>query len=199
MTTPIPDPLTQLPTHGGRIIPAITLRHTNGLPVFGEIDYDMVEACFAANLCQLCKEPMLETVILMARPMDFIQGAVGEPGQHALCADYATRACPMLAGQLPCHRERIRSRQQCGTSGCWCEHQPPVSGDEIARAGRPPQPWFSVQLPISDYRVCSTPQGLQASSLRHLNHAEIRLVTPGQPSLYERYQMAMLGLPWAES
>lgn len=196
MNVPIPVQLAHLPTHAGMVVPFITSRHLDGTPAFGQVDRDLVATCLASRRCQLCAAELEDVAVILARPQDFAQGYVDEPAQHSWCAAYAIKTCPMLSGRLPKHRDRTLSKRGCGDPGCWCTET--VTGpDNFIRANRPATPWYSVRIPMSDYRVIdSARKGPRGLSLKNLRNPKIRLVSRGRPETADLGRILMFGLPW---
>ncbi|MCF6467309.1 hypothetical protein FAF44_02630 [Nonomuraea sp. MG754425] len=195
----MPIHLIHAPTHNGMVIPYIALRHADSTPEFGQVSHDRTARCFIKRRCQLCARELGDAAVLMARPQDFGHGYGPEPAQHPECAAYSIRACPMLVGRLPRHRDRTRpQRRQCSRpDACWCGEPPaPPSADTIIRSGRAASPWYSVRFSMAEYEVnMSARKGPRGISLRALTHRKVRLVTWGQPEQADLGRVLMYGLP----
>ncbi|MEU7855143.1 hypothetical protein [Nonomuraea sp. NPDC049141] len=193
----IPIQFAYAPTHNGMVIPYIALRHADGTPEFGQIDHDRVAECLLEKRCQLCAQRLTDTAVLMARPQDFGAGYGPEPAQHPQCAAYAIRACPMLSGRLPRHRDRTRpQRRQCSRpAACWCGQPTEPSADAIIRSGRAATPWYSVRFPMAEYELkTSARKGPRGISLA-LTNPKIRLVSWGGPDQADLGRVIVFGLP----
>jgi hypothetical protein len=197
----IPIQLIHAPQHNGMVIPYITLRHLDGTPEFGQIDHDRVAECLLEARCQLCAQELADAAVLMARPQDFGAGYSPEPAQHPECAAYSIRACPMLSGRLPRHRDRTRpQRRQCTTAaGCWCGQPYEPDVDAIVRSGRAATPWYSVRFPMDEYKLkMSARKGPLGISLALVNE-KIRLVSWGDPDQADLGRVLVYGLPTPEA
>ncbi|MEW1843011.1 hypothetical protein AB0392_34155 [Nonomuraea angiospora] len=181
------------------VIPYITLRHADGTPEFGRVNTPKLAECIIERRCQLCARKLTDAAVLMARPQDFGYGYVPEPAQHPECAAYATKACPMLSGRLPRHRDRTRpQRRQCSRSdACWCGEPPaPPNADAVIRSGRAASPWYSVRFSMDEYEVnMSARKGPRGISLHALTHRKVRLVTWGHPEKTDLARVLLFGLP----
>ncbi|MGR6921246.1 hypothetical protein ACU635_43980 [[Actinomadura] parvosata] len=194
----IPIQLIHAPQHNGMVIPYIALRHADGTPELGRVEPVRVAECLTDRLCQLCAQQLGAAAVGMARPQDFGYGYIPEPAQHPECAAYAIRACPMLLGRLPRLRDRTRpQRRRCDRADiCWCGADEPPSVDAIVRSGRAATPWYSVRFPMSEYEVVeSARKGPRGISLRAFTDPKVRLVSWGDPDLYELGRVVMNGLP----
>lgn len=198
----IPIQLAHIPTHTGMVIPYIAFRHADDTPEFGQIDHLRVAECITERRCQLCAQPLTGAAVLMARPQDFSLGYVNEPAQHPWCSGYANRACPMLSGRLPRHRDRLRpQRRQCTVpASCWCgQPAAPPSVDAVIRSGRAATPWYSVRFPMDEYEVKMTarkgPRGISLALARW----KIRLVSWGEPDWTDLGRVILHGLPQPEA
>ncbi|TMR90510.1 hypothetical protein [Nonomuraea basaltis] len=199
--TAIPIQLAYAVTYNGMVVPFITLHHADGTPELGQIDTNRVSWCITEARCQLCAQPLTEAAVLMARPQDFGQGYVPEPAQHPWCAAYAIKACPMLSGRLPRHRDRTRpQRRQCTLSSAyWCGRSESPSVDAIVRSGRAATPWYSVRFPMAEYEVKMTARkGPRGISLALVN-AKIRLVSWGDPDKTDLGRVLVYSLPTPEA
>ncbi|MEU4576014.1 hypothetical protein [Nonomuraea sp. NPDC023979] len=194
----IPIHLANAPAHNGMVIPYISLRHADGTPELGRVEPARVTECLTGQLCQLCSRRLDGAAVLMARPQDFGHGYVSEPAQHPECAAYAIKACPMLAGRLPRLRDRTRPQRRCCSRAdfCWCGLDEPPSVDAIIRSGRAATPWYSVRFHMDEYEVVeSARKGLRGISLHALTRRKVRLVSWGNPDVYELGRIVMNGLP----
>ncbi|MEV1003346.1 hypothetical protein [Nonomuraea sp. NPDC050202] len=195
----IPIQLIHAPQHNGMVIPYIALRHADSTPEFGRVEPARVTECILERRCQLCAQELADAAVLMARPQDYADGYVPEPAEHPWCAAYSIRACPMLSGRLPRHRDRTRpTRRHCTLpEACWCGSNEPPSVDAIVRSGRAATPWYSVRFPMSEYEVVeSARKGPRGISLRALAHPKVRLVARGHPEPHDLVRLVLWDLPW---
>jgi hypothetical protein len=158
---PIPLTCAARPTVGGRVVPWINVRLADGGVDFRRQHTSKAQQALTAGLCQLCGTPLRHPAVLVGSPDSLRHLIFSEPPLHAECAVYASRACPMLAGQLeqyatgPSVAEGSRGRA-CFDPGCtcggWTNHDPADRHDDTA-----PDAWYAVYA--SNYQLAATPDG----------------------------------------
>lgn len=88
------------PTVGGLAVPWVTVSTPDGRHLFGGVDATRHDMALHLRLCQSCGEPLQRLVVFAMRLGDMARMLSPEAAMHPWCAWYASRACPMLAGQM---------------------------------------------------------------------------------------------------
>ncbi|GAA3012658.1 hypothetical protein GCM10010483_66890 [Actinokineospora diospyrosa] len=148
---PIPEPLRQLPTVGGLVVPWVTPRTADGRFLFGSVDRDRVDQALHGRLCGVCGLPLEHRAVLMMRMSDVARQCSSEPALHRWCAAYTIQACPMINGRLNHYRSTAPRLDPNMVS----------APDAAARHGAAAEPWFAVW--IAGYRVITDHGNLAAS------------------------------------
>jgi hypothetical protein len=156
---PIPATCADRPTIGGRVIPYINVQLRDGGVDFRRQHRSRVIETLVKRLCQVCAQPLRHPIVLLGGPEDLKHLTFHEPPAHAECAVYATKACPMLAGERtrPATGPSVvegRRGEQCPDPGCdcvgWVNNDP--DGEPV-----PPHPWYAVY--VSTFQVYTDPGG----------------------------------------
>lgn len=147
---PIPARLAGRPTHGGLVVPWISVVLADGTPALGNIHGTKASRALLDKLCQICGAELEHPIVLFASDSALEAGQTSEPGMHPECAAYSARACPMVDGRMSRFRtvDRVDGKP-CSEPGCDCGGWV-TSGDGAGR-GRPSEAWHAVWVP--DYAV----------------------------------------------
>lgn len=148
---PIPTSLQHLPTLGGLVVPWITARTADGRFLFGAIDCDRMGRALLNRWCGVCGQPLVHRAVLMLRLSDLPRQCTSEPALHPWCADYSSKACPMIAGRVDHYRASAPRLDPTMQS----------APDTAARSGSAAEPWFAVW--IARYHVIVDHGNLAAS------------------------------------
>lgn len=178
----IPATCAGRPTIGGRVIPYINVRLGDGGVDFRQQHRTRVIEVLRRRWCQVCATPLRHPIVLLGGPANLRHLMFDEPPAHPECAVYASKACPMLAGEQttvatgPSLAEGKRGKQ-CFEPGCDCDGW--VNNDP---GGKPvePHPWYAVYA--STYRPYHNPAGeVQGALLYPEEVLVVRLVSkPGE-------------------
>lgn len=198
---PIPAHLARCPTQGGRIVPVVSARHTNGAALFSLNHPLRRDACLRRRLCGVCGQMLAaraeDKFVVVVRPVDLTHGYTAEPALHPECAAYAARACPMLAGTMDHYRSTPRDldAERCSDPGCDCRKWQ-NSDDVHARAGAAASPFYAAWIAGRGYRLRYDSAGDRLLGVAVGQYAALRLITPGCPDMLDQMRLLALGLPW---
>jgi hypothetical protein len=111
------------------------------------------------HLCQSCGNPAGDPAILVCGPRQILTGRYDEPPVCAPCAQYVSRACPMVSGRTVVYPSRPRLTEghrggKCFDPGCecggWRVSDPEHSADQ---GGQPVLPWYACWVHPGDLQV----------------------------------------------
>ncbi|GAA3832235.1 hypothetical protein GCM10022226_61830 [Sphaerisporangium flaviroseum] len=206
MNPPILARLGRCPTQGGRVIPAVSARHSNGTAIFSINHPVRRDTCLRDKLCGVCEQRLADgtddRIVIVVRPVDLIRGYTAEPALHPECSAYASRACPMLAGTMDHYRSTPRdlTAEHCGDPHCDCQLWT-NSADLQTRAGAAASPFYAAWITGACYQLHHEPTtghllGLTVDQSALL---KIRLICPGAGDVIDLTRIMLLGLPWHHS
>jgi len=150
MSPPVPARLAHRPTHGGLVVPWVSVILADGTPVLGNLHGTRADKAFLDKLCQICGEKMTRPIVLFSSESSHSRGRTSEPGMHPECAAYSAKSCPMVNGRMKAWQVSDRTEGQpcpdpdCGRAG-W------VNDGGGPTPGAPAEPWFAVW--VEDYQV----------------------------------------------
>lgn len=193
---PIPASCAHRPTVGGLVIPAVNLQLADGGADFRARHQAALDRCWQGRRCQVCDRPGGRPLILFGGPRHLRTGVFDEPPLCVACAQYASRACPMIAGRQGRFADRARISegrrgQTCPDPGCdcggWTSHDTGTGQD-----GAPAHPWYALFIDPHGYTVTFTEEEITCSDLgcRHvrqvvsggfLNRPPLRVVLVSEP------------------
>lgn len=192
----IPTTCETRPTIGGRVIPYINVRLRDGGVDFRQQHRSRVTEVLVKRLCQVCAQPLRHPIVLLGGPDALQHLTFDEPPAHGECAVYATKACPVVAGERtkapsgPSVVEGSRG-EQCPDPDCdcvgWVNHDPRDDGP------RGLHPWYAVY--VSNYRVYTDPTGhVQGALVFPEEVLVVRLVSrPGEGRCWTVVPNALAG------
>jgi hypothetical protein len=200
---PIPVRLAGCPVQGGRVIPAVSARHINGVAVFSINHPTRRDAILRDKLCGVCGQRLAERpddrIVIIVRPVDLTRGYTAEPALHPECSAYASRACPMLAGTVDHYRSTPPdlTAGRCGDPHCDCRRWT-NSAEVQARAGMAASPFYAAWITARHYRLHHDPASgrLLGVAVDETSLVKIRLISPGAANLLDLTRIMLLGLPW---
>lgn len=158
---PIPITCAQRPTIGDRVIPWVNVRLVDGGVDFRRQHRARAGAALINRLCQMCGTGLRRPTVLLGGPRHLERLLFHEAALHPECAHYATRACPMLAGELatfatgPSVSETHRGAR-CAEPGCECPGWVALPS-QSDHGGQPAHPWYAVY--VDGYQVATTEDG----------------------------------------
>lgn len=166
MIPPIPAQLAHRPTVGGLVVPYISLRTDRGFHL-GHVSQPRWLEVIGERRCQVCGEPLVlagirhsphDRWVLQVRPSDMAAGYSAEPALHPVCAAYAAKACPMVAGRRETYRRTPlnTTARTCDLPDCRCEV---LDSNPNPRLGAPAEPWLAVWCRPDQYTVAVGPDG----------------------------------------
>lgn len=94
----IPDFLKHLSTWHGYPIPYTTLILQDGTPDFRVVDEAKRRNCIDKKLCGVCGEKLKRRIAFIGGPWSIENRTFIDPAMHLLCARFAAKTCPYLAG-----------------------------------------------------------------------------------------------------
>lgn len=178
MTPPIPVHLAGRPTHGGLVVPWVSVILADGTPVLGNMHGARVDQALFYRLCQICGLPIRpRPIVLFASETSHANGQTSEPGMHPECAAYAAKACPMVNGRMQHWQASGRVHgQSCPVPGCNCDGWVDEPGGPTA--GRPSEPWYAIW--VRDYDLGIDPTTRRPNAAIYARHCplKIRPITP---------------------
>lgn len=150
---PVPVRLAHMPLLGGLVIPVISARHRGGQAAFGVNHPVNLPMCLLQRRCGVCGEPLGRKAVFLMRPADLWRNSTVEPGMHPECANYVTRACPMVSGHMTRYRRHRSPRAyRCGDPACGCILWKPPGGYDSPRQGRDADPWYTLWTTVYETR-----------------------------------------------
>lgn len=156
MRPPIPASCAHRPTTGGLVIPVVNLQLADGGADFRARHQTTLGACWRQRLCQVCGNRVGALAILLGGPRNLRSGWYDEAPICPPCAQYTTKACPMIAGR----QARVTDRapvsdgprgRTCPDVGCDCGGF--ISHDTGDGQGAPAHPWYAVFVDPAGYVV----------------------------------------------
>lgn len=161
LTTPIPARLASRPVIGGLVVPWFNVRLADGGVDFRVQHRSKAVRCWTEGLCQTDGQPLTRPIVFLGGSNQVRRLLFDEPGLHAECAMYATRACPMVAGRQEHYASGIpvsktRRGKACPNPGCTCDGWTPhTEADRMG--GAPAHDWYAVYC--RDYTPAARPDG----------------------------------------
>jgi hypothetical protein len=150
MSPPVPTHLAHRPTHGGLVVPWVSVVLADGTPALGNLHGTRADKAFWNKLCQICGEAMTRPIVLFATESGHARGQTSEPGMHPECAAYSAKACPMVNGRMSRYQGSDRvAGKPCVEPGCDCGGW--VDQDGGPTPGAPAELWFAVW--VEDYQI----------------------------------------------
>lgn len=183
MTTPIPASCADRPVVGGLVAPYVNLRLADGAVDFRSPHYAKTEECWTHCICQVCGQGTGRPAVLFGGPNQLAAGRFDEPPLCPPCAIYASKACPMVAGQRSHYATRARLAEgprggTCPDPGCDCGGFTAADPNQGDSAGDPAHPWYAVYIDPAGYVVTAYQARVRCSDLG-CEHDRL-LVTGGQ-------------------
>ena len=160
---PIPVTLAHRPVQGGLVVPWINLKLADGAYDFRAPHRAKVERCWTERRCQICGERIVGVLVLFGGPNQIDTMTFDESPMHPVCATYASKACPMVAGRLATYAatpsvSQGRRGKTCPDPGCDCGGWVPSPGETPgANTGAPAHSYWSVWA--DDYVLAVRPDG----------------------------------------
>jgi hypothetical protein len=190
VSVPIPARLAHRPTVGGLVQPWMNVALADGGVDFRSHHRSRAQLCWAENRCQVDGELLTRPAVLFGGPNQLRRLLFDEPALHPECAVYASKACPMVAGQLTHYAAHgIVSAgprgQRCPDPDCdcggWVQNDPPAG-----LAGAPAHPWYAVY--VSGYTPAMNLRGELFGGVVHPDEVlKVLLVsTPGTGRVWTR-------------
>lgn len=149
MRPPIPASLAARPVRGGLAQPWVNAELADGGSDFRSTHRTRFEQSWRLCRCQSCGNPTGPRAVLVCGPRQILNGRYDEPPTCPPCAQYASRACPMVAGRTVTYPDRPRiieghrgekcTDPDCGCAG-WLDIDPEHSAD---MGGQPVLPWYA--------------------------------------------------------
>src|SRR6185369_8200185 len=157
-------------TVGGVVAPYINLRLADGGVDFRSPHHKAYEECWTNCWCQVCGQPTGRPAVLFGGPNQVAAGRFDEPPLCAPCAQYASKACPMVAGRQPRYADRARISEgrrghTCPDPGCGCGGFVPVDPNHGDAAGEPAHNWYAVFIDPRAYQVTAHRATVRCSDL----------------------------------
>jgi hypothetical protein len=184
LTVPaIPASCADRPTVGGIVAPFVNLRLADGGVDFRSPHHVKYERCWKEGLCQVCGQPTGHPAVLFGGPNQLASRHFDEPPLCAPCALYASKACPMVAGQRSHYADRARLSEgqrghTCPHAGCPCGGWTPSDPNQVDHGGDPAHPWYAVFINPRSYTVTAYKTTVRCSD-KGCNHERV-LVNGGQ-------------------
>lgn len=155
---PIPASCAHRPTVGGVVAPYVNLRLADGGVDFRSPHNAAYERCWTKGLCQVCGQPTGHPAVLFGGPNQLASGHFDEPPLCPPCALYASKACPMVAGQRTHYADRARisegrSGNTCPDPDCHCGGWTATDPNRPDSGGDPAHDWFAVYIDPAAYTV----------------------------------------------
>jgi hypothetical protein len=180
---PIPASCAHRPTVGGLVAPFANLMLADGGVDFRSPHHAKYERCWTEGLCQVCGNPTGHPAVLFGGPNQLGSGHFDEPPLCVPCAVYASKACPMVAGQQSHYADRARVSEGrrghvCPDTGCHCGGWTPADPNKADSGGDPAHPWYAVYIGAKDYTVTAYKTVVRCSD-RGCEHERL-LVNGGQ-------------------
>lgn len=180
--TGIPLRMVDRPVVGGRAVPWVNLLLRDGGADFRGTHRSKVESCWRDGLCQGCGQRLTIPMVLLCGPRQREEGVFDEPPLHPECARYATRACPMVAGERTTyaaapHISTGPRGDACPNPDCDCDGWVPADG--TPHHGDPAHEWYAIW--VDGYTLAVRPDGtLHGGAVAPAAYRRVRLVgTPG--------------------
>lgn len=149
---PIPSTAADRPTVGGVVAPWANVQLADGGVDFRSQHNSRWLRCWREYLCQMCGNPLTRPMVALCGPNQLRELLFDEPPLHPECAVYASKACPMVAGERTHFADRDlvssgRRGHTCPDPDCDCEGWVPTPGiTPASSAGAPAVPYFAVYL-----------------------------------------------------
>lgn len=159
MTAPaIPASCAHRPTVGGLVAPYVNIRLADGGVDFRSPHQKKFGECFTKGLCQTCGNPTGRMAVLFGGPNQIVSGRFDEPPLCPPCAQYASKACPMVAGRQTHYAARARLAEGvrghvCATEGCDCGGLVPSDPNFTDHGGDPAHTWYAAFIRRGTYTV----------------------------------------------
>jgi hypothetical protein len=160
LVPPIPASCAHRPTVGGLVAPYVNVRLADGGVDFRSPDNTRYERVWREALCQTCARPLgepgVDLAVFFGGPDQLAELTFDEPPLCTVCAVYASKACPMLAGRRTHYVERPRLAdghrgERCGIPGCGCAGW--VETVTGAPEGGPAHPWYAVYARVGTWQL----------------------------------------------
>ncbi|MCW2674816.1 MAG: hypothetical protein JWP14_3405 [Frankiales bacterium] len=155
---PIPLALAHRPTLGGLAVPWVNITLADGGVDFRGVHNTKWQQAWRDSICQTCGLPLDGLSVFLGGDRQ-VAGYFDEPPLHPVCAAYATKACPMVAGKLS-HYAKGDSPSEtsrghvCPDEGCDCEGWRPTPGlPQTEHGGEPAHDWWAVYAEQWDLAV----------------------------------------------
>jgi hypothetical protein len=146
---PIPASLAARPVRGGLAQPWVNAQLADGGADFRSTHRSRFEKSWKECRCQSCGSFTGPRAVLVAGPRQILSGRYDEPPACPPCAQYASRACPMVAGRTLAYPDRPRITEghrggQCPDPDCGCGGWLNIDPEHSADAGgQPAHPWYA--------------------------------------------------------
>lgn len=158
---PIPVQLADRPVQGGIVVPWINVNLADGGYDFRAPHRVKVKRCWTERRCQICGEFIVAVFVLFGGPNQIADWTFDEPPMHPVCAMYAAKACPMVAGRRATYAATApvshgKRGQACPVNGCNCAGW--VSDGGAGHPGEPAHSWYAVWA--DNYALAVRPDGM---------------------------------------
>ena len=159
---PIPLSCAHRPVAGGLVAPFVNARLADGGVDFRTPHTARYEECLRFGLCQTCGGPLGPRPVFFGGPNQLRSRHFDEPPLCPPCADYASRACPMVAGRTERYAtaQRVsdgkRGRVCALEEGCDCAGWVKTNPDAQDHGGDPAHAWYALYVRAGAWRVAGS-------------------------------------------
>ena len=207
MRPPIPLSCANRPVIGGLVAPYVNVRLADGGVDYRSTHNTAYQKCWTDQLCQTCGQTLTDPVVFFGGPNQLATLSFDEPPVCLPCAQYVSRACPMVAGRQTAYADRdpitgSRRGHVCPTAGCDCGGWVPTSPDIVETAGEPAHRWFAAFVPLGAWDLtaeqtvvtcsdhgCEHPRTLINGAILRTNPRKVILVSePGHGRIWQRIE-----------
>lgn len=156
---PIPASLARRPVAGGIALPWVNVQIASGGVDFRSAHHTRYAEAWERCLCQSCGKPTGDPGVLICGPRQILSRQFDEPPTCPPCAQYVSKACPMMNGRTEVYPERPRVSEghrgkTCTDPGCecggWQVTDPEHSADQ---GGQRALPWYACWFHPGEYQV----------------------------------------------
>jgi hypothetical protein len=150
---PIPASLAARPVRGGIAQAWVNAQLADGGTDFRSPNQERYAKAWLEGRCQSCGQKIDGRAVLVCGPRQIITSAFDEPPVCPPCANYASRACPMVAGRRATYVDRDLlvegpRGQKCPVPGCDCGGHRSVDPEHSApQNGQAALPWYACWIP----------------------------------------------------
>lgn len=155
---PIPVTCAARPVIGGLAAPYINAHLADGGVDFRTPHTARYEKCLSKDLCQTCAGPLGSRAVFFGGPNQLRGRHFDEPALCPPCANYASRACPMVAGRVPVYATAPKVSdgkrgKTCFEPGCDCGGWVHTDAGAQEHGGEPAHAWYAVWMPRGGWQV----------------------------------------------